>query len=247
MAASVAKAVRAGRTVAERYVAVGARGSEFVERLEPDWVLDMSEEGGLLSRGWVRPPEVASGRGKRRGQWEAWARWFGGERVRLRVEVVRDDRWLKRLWPRLRRFHYLDHGLHPSCRGYVAVWDGEGLGRGSRGATVVGIAATIHNAGKSGMRRVSRLVVPPDYQGVGIGMKLLDATAAAEAAEGHRVTIRSGHPAVIRALSRRRGWAFRSMSRMGSQHAGSTLKRTGGQLAGSWGRSSCGFEWVGVD
>ena len=50
--------------------------------------------------------------------------------------------------------------------------------------------------GFAGRRRISRIVVRPDFQGVGVGRAVLNAVAAMYP----RISITTGHPAMIAAL-----------------------------------------------
>jgi len=82
--------------------------------------------------------------------------------------------------------HYLRDDLHNATRCYVAVWEGN----------VVGFIATI--AMPSGYLknawRGHRVVILPDYQGLGIGVKLINATAQMMLEDGKRFYARSAHP-----------------------------------------------------
>jgi GNAT superfamily N-acetyltransferase len=75
--------------------------------------------------------------------------------------------------------------------------------------------------GHAGVRRISRLVVLPDYQGIGIGSRLLGAVADLLKSAGYRVTITASHPALIGHLQRSPHWRIACIKRQGSSvHAG---------------------------
>jgi len=82
--------------------------------------------------------------------------------------------------------HYLRGDLHGPTRCYVATW----------GSNVVGFLATI--AMPSGYLknawRGHRVVVLPDYQGLGIGVKFIDAIAQIYLDDGKRFFSKSAHP-----------------------------------------------------
>ncbi|EOD07451.1 hypothetical protein EMIHUDRAFT_106499 [Emiliania huxleyi CCMP1516] len=93
-----------------------------------------------------------------------------------------------RLWDRFKAHHYMDSGLNPAATCAVARW----------GRTPVGFVATMPQPGRFGfdprlLCREHRLVVLPEFQGLGIGSRLSDATAARFVRRGKRYTSRSGH------------------------------------------------------
>lgn len=147
-------------------------------------------------------------------------------RPSIRVEIVPCRR---EAWRAYRRHHYLSGSLPVAARCYAAVWEGE----------AAGFCATAPMPGIAGMRRISRLVVLPEYQGMGIGGAFLDAVADWTAREGHRVTITAAHPAVISHCRRSPRWKTTAVRKLGSRP---------GNLpgyAGSWGRAVVSFRYAG--
>jgi GNAT superfamily N-acetyltransferase len=65
--------------------------------------------------------------------------------------------------------------------------------------------------GRRGVWRVSRLVVLPDYQGIGIGRAMLAAVARLYP----RLRITTSHPAVLRALAADPTWRLAAFRRAG--------------------------------
>ena len=63
-----------------------------------------------------------------------------------------------------RQYHYLNGSLPPTARCYIAVHQ----------ETPVAFIAVMHVRMRSRYYRVSRLVVLPDYQGIGIGKRFLN-------------------------------------------------------------------------
>ncbi|MFW6145726.1 MAG: GNAT family N-acetyltransferase [Planctomycetota bacterium] len=120
----------------------------------------------------------------------------------LRLDL---DRCTRDTWRLFARHHYLSGTLHPSAQCYVATWAGE----------PVAFAAVLPVMGRKGFRRISRLVVGPDYQGVGIGGAVIDAVADLYARRGLRVTVTTGHPTLMHVLSRSPRWRFRKLARTG--------------------------------
>lgn len=144
----------------------------------------------------------------------------------IRVEIVPCRR---EAWRAYRRHHYLSGSLPVAARCYAAVWEGE----------AAGFCATAPMPGIAGMRRISRLVVLPEYQGMGIGGAFLDAVAEWTAREGHRVTITAAHPAVISHCRRSPRWKTAAVRKLGSRPGGLP------GYAGSWGRAVVSFRYAG--
>ncbi|HVX59347.1 MAG TPA: GNAT family N-acetyltransferase [Pirellulales bacterium] len=126
----------------------------------------------------------------------------------LRLEVFRCRR---DVWPLFARHHYLSGKLSPSAQCYLGLVDGR----------PAAFCAVLPSIGHAGVRRVSRLVVLPDYQGIGIGSRLRGAVADLLKAAGYRVTITASHPALIGHLQRSPHWRIACIKRQGSSvHAG---------------------------
>lgn len=136
------------------------------------------------------------------------------------------------LWTLFRHHHYLNSAaVHRSAQCLVAVLSGR----------PVAFAAIMPNVGVTGLRRISRLVVLPDFQGVGIGMLLCHTVGAMLRGVRLRVAITTGHPAMIATLRRSSAWKMTSVPRMTARPAGLPhLRRTtaSNRLVGS-------FEFVG--
>ena len=68
------------------------------------------------------------------------------------------------MWKNFRQYHYLNGKLGAGVRCYVAVYNQK----------PVAFIAVVHTRMKANYFRVSRLVVLPDYQGIGLGKRLLN-------------------------------------------------------------------------
>lgn len=102
-------------------------------------------------------------------------------------------------WPPFARHHYLSRSLSPYAEGYLATWNDR----------PVAFAAVLNAIGRTGMKRISRIVVLPDFQGIGIGARLLNTLAQQYRDAGKRVLITTSHPAMIGFLSRSPRWRVR--------------------------------------
>ena len=71
------------------------------------------------------------------------------------------------MWQMFRQYHYLSGSLAFSARCYVAVYQDR----------PIAFIAVVHTRMKARYYRVTRLVVLPDYQGIGVGKRLLSFVA----------------------------------------------------------------------
>ena len=99
-------------------------------------------------------------------------------------------------WRLFARHHYLSGSLAVGARCYLATWNGE----------PVTFCATLPVITKRNHRRFTRIVTLPDYQGMGIGMRVVAAVASLHRAEGLRINVTSSHPALIRHCRRSPDW-----------------------------------------
>ena len=135
-------------------------------------------------------------------------------------------------WKLFARHHYLSGGLAVGARCYLATWEGE----------PVTFCATLPVITKKNHRRFTRIVTLPDYQGMGIGMRVVAAVAALHRAEGLRINVTSSHPALIRHCRRSAEWRTVNVKKTGSSPSGS---RRFPAYRSSAGRSVVSFEYVG--
>lgn len=158
----------------------------------------------------------------------------------IRLQLFPCDRSAWRLFA---PHHYLTSRLHKAARCYLTTW----------GDRPVAFCAVLSAIGRILHRRITRLVTLPDFQGVGIGRATLDAVAAIQHAEGYRMSITTGHPAMIAALRRAEGWSLLSIDYGGSVHSGNEGGGRGKKLLrvssvprepGSFGRAVARFRYV---
>ena len=137
-------------------------------------------------------------------------------------EVGRD------VWALFRPHHYLSGNLHRASRCYGAFLDGQ----------LVAFVAVIHfvNRHFKNAKRIHRTVVLPDYQGLGIGNRLVEAVAGIHRRQGAKVYATTSHPASIHYRARSPLW------RMTRRPSHASLK---GNIANSCQRLTASFEYVG--
>lgn len=149
-------------------------------------------------------------------------------RPKLRLEVYRARR---EAWALFARHHYLTGTLAPGARCYVACHDG----------LPVAFCATLTQVGHRRTWRVTRLVTLPDFQGVGIGARLMEGVADIHCALGERLLLTTSHPAMLSHCQRSRKWKLRRILKHGSRPQ--PVRR--GWYRGSWGRAVASFEYLG--
>lgn len=100
---------------------------------------------------------------------------------------------------------------------------------------------------RKGWKRIHRLVVLPDYQGVGIGVRFINAVAGIVSGEGHSVNLTTTTPALVGALKRSDRWALvrAGVVKMGDlkDRPYAAAKRLG--KAASARRPTFSFNWKG--
>lgn len=148
------------------------------------------------------------------------------QRPPIKLEIVRCRRSAWRLFA---RHHYLSGSLSTAARCYLALWDG----------APVTFCASVSLIGRKNRFRCSRLVTLPDYQGLGIGMAVLEAVGELHRQEGCRMNITASHPAVIGHCRRSPQWRAVSVRKNGAKACGSFIRG----YRSSAGRAVVSFEY----
>lgn len=102
------------------------------------------------------------------------------------------------IWKVFARHHYMSADIARSARCFVATLDGE----------LCGFTSYMHfpHPKTRSIKRVHRLVVLPDYQGLGIAGMMQDWLGQHLADQGYRCRIVSAHPAIIAMHAHSRRW-----------------------------------------
>jgi GNAT superfamily N-acetyltransferase len=130
-----------------------------------------------------------------------------------------------------KRHHYLSGSLHAAARCYMTTWEG----------IPVNFCATMPMIARKNHRRFTRIVTLPDYQGIGIGMRAVAAVAELHRAEGLRINVTSGHPALIRHCRRSPLWRAVNVRRSGDRRASKQFPT----YRSAAGRAVVSFEYLG--
>ncbi len=130
------------------------------------------------------------------------------QRRRLRRPPIELElfRCRSRAWALFAKHHYLSGELNRAARCFLALWDG----------APVAFCATLPVIGRPKRWRITRLVTLPDYQGIGIGMKMAEAVGDVHRERGDRFSITASHPAVIAHCGASPKWRTVGVKKIGS-------------------------------
>ena len=121
--------------------------------------------------------------------------FYDKPRPQKRYEIRKCDRGE---WAKFRRYHYLNTELASACRCF-GVYDGD---------NIIGFMGVLHqpHGVNTRLKRVSRLVILPDYQGIGIGYKFLCAVAEMYKSQGWQFSIVTSAKNLIHKLYHSDAW-----------------------------------------
>lgn len=106
----------------------------------------------------------------------------------------------REIWNIFRQHHYLSGDLNVACRMFVAYLNNQ----------IVGMCAILPQPGVAGLKypawRVHRLVVLPDYQGLGIATKLLEYVCDLYLYQERHVYLRTSHIKLISYMKKSKKW-----------------------------------------
>lgn len=135
-------------------------------------------------------------------------------RPTIQANIIKVD---KAAWNLFSRHHYLDHDLNVTAQCYIAIIN-------ETPAVFCAILPLPHAHLKNAYR-VSRIVTIPDFQGIGIGSKVLEEIAAGYKAQNKTLYITTSHPSMIRSLNANTKWKMnRKPSRVQKFGRTSTMK-----------------------
>lgn len=135
-----------------------------------------------------------------RGVWTS-GRWLHRPELVLKVQPCDGA-----LWSHFAQHHYLSDALNKSARCYMATWDGQ----------LVGFVATMSYPSGSVQNafREHRLVIHPDYQGLGFGPRLSEAIAQLYIDNGKRYFSKTSHPRLGEYRDQSKKWKGTSKNHM---------------------------------
>ena len=111
----------------------------------------------------------------------------------------------KTIWKMFAKYHYLSHNHNNAAHVYIALINNEIAG-------FISILHLPHPVAKN-IKKVHRLVVLPDYQGVGFGIKFLEEIGKFYIKQKYRYTIVTSAPSLIYALKKSNNWKCKNFGR----------------------------------
>lgn len=164
--------------------------------------------------------------------------------------VIHETDW--RHWPRFEPHHYLKVPRMVAAKCYVGTIDGE---------LVCHLAVTTRNVGKRGLEaRPARLVVMPEWQGAGVGMRFLNQICEWQLRGDRRARMpglklttlfHTSHPGLCRSLRRSPLWAQVSSALYGTnkRKSAATMRKSVNLAPTGFGghfRAIQGFRYLGL-
>lgn len=112
----------------------------------------------------------------------------------------------KSIWKVFAKHHYLSHSHNNAAHVYVAFINNK----------LAGFLSVLHLPNKDPrIKKVHRLVILPDYQGAGFGIRFLEEIAKVYKKDNWRFTITTSSPSLIYALKKSSKWRCNSYGRGG--------------------------------
>lgn len=140
------------------------------------------------------------------------------------------------IWPVFARHHYMSADLHQGAQCFAAYAEGR----------PVAFTSYLHfpHAQAKNIKKAHRVVVLPDWQGLGIAGRLSEWMGGHLAAQGFRYRITTAHPAFIHYMAKSPRWRLQPRKRSLDGFGGSS--RSGGRNWGTDPRSLtiCSFEYA---
>ena len=149
--------------------------------------------------------------------------------IKFEIFQTRD----KSIWKMFAKHHYLSHSHNNAANVFIATVNDE----------IAGFISILHfpHPKVKNMKKVHRLVILPDYQGVGIGLRLLNEIAIIYKQEKCRFNIVTSAPSLINALKKSMEWNCKHFGRM-QAHKGVLKSNIDNLSNGSEKRITASFE-----
>lgn len=139
----------------------------------------------------------------------------------------------KTIWKMFAKHHYLSHSHNNAANVYIAMIDNQ----------IAGFLSVLHfpHPKIKNIKKVHRLVILPDYQGLGFGIKFLNQIGKIYLKEKWRYNIVTSAPSLIKVLKVSQNWSCIGYGRK-SSHKGSLKRGVGNISSGSENRITASFE-----
>lgn len=137
---------------------------------------------------------------------------------------------IKGLWSLFSKYHYLDHKLNNAADQFAMVYND----------IPVAFCAVLHfpHPKVRNMKKISRIVVNPEWQGIGLGTKFINFIGSYYAENKYRVAITTSNPGLIKYFDTSNKWVIKSYGYLKKDSNTTLLKMT--KRAGI---KACTAEW----
>lgn len=146
-------------------------------------------------------------------------------------------------WALFKRDHYLSGSIPAASRIYIALWNKRPVG-----CVVVGNYFGRCNLGAyDSARRISRIVVLPDFQGIGIGRRLLTTIGELLHKQRIKTTISTSQPAMIALLKASKDWKITEVKHKHARRIERHAKHGPREVKTAQGRSTVSAVYTGQE
>lgn len=138
----------------------------------------------------------------------------------------------KTIWKMFAKHHYLSHSHNNAANVFIATINDQ----------IAGFLSVLHfpHPKVKNLKKVHRLVILPDYQGAGFGIKFLNEIGSIYKKQKERFNIVTSAPSLINALKKNNNWLCTHYGR-NTPHKGD-MKTKNGKSSGSENRITASFE-----
>ena len=121
----------------------------------------------------------------------------------------------KSIWKMFSKYHYLNHTHNNAAHTYIATINNE----------IAGFISILHqpHPKSPNIKKVHRLVILPDYQGAGFGVRFLNEVGKIYKKQKYRFTITTSAPSLINALKKSINWMCTRFGRNKAQKANGVM------------------------
>jgi ABC-type polar amino acid transport system ATPase subunit/GNAT superfamily N-acetyltransferase len=140
----------------------------------------------------------------------------------------------KSIWRMFAKHHYLSHSHNNAAQVYLATINDE----------IAGFLSVLHlpHPKVKNIKKVHRLVILPDYQGAGFGIKFLEEIGNIYKKEKYRYSIVTSAPSLIYALKKSNKWMCKNFGRLKGGGTGLLHGKNSSSTSNSKNRITASFE-----
>lgn len=155
--------------------------------------------------------------------------------IKLDIREIRTKK--QEVWRMFAKYHYLSASFNNAARTFVCYANGY----------LAGFVSALHfmHPYKKNTMQFHRIVVFPDYQGVGIGIRMTNSIADYLKKQGKNVIITTSNPAMIRSWVKDKKWSMTRRCRLTNGSVGGKMQNKYKRGSTSSARITCAFEYTG--